>query len=140
VETVLLETFPPHSLIKVLSYAIANSAIFTWPWPHNVANGEEDDDSASVELSSEIQVLPVRNRSFIDTFGIYEQRFMSRFARVRYIEGLAGCLLVGIDEPTAAPEYKDDFSDYDWEEAHYDYEGNVLSFGLSVTGGDEFNT
>jgi hypothetical protein len=45
------------------------------------------------------------------------------------------CMLVGIEEATDAPEYKDDFRDYDVKMTSR-YEGNILQYNLSVMGGD----
>jgi hypothetical protein len=45
---------------------------------------------------------------------------------------------VGIDEPTEAPEYKDNFRDYDVVRVNRKYRGNILPIGLSVMGGDEY--
>jgi hypothetical protein len=112
--------------------SIIYSAIFTWPWPEVV----EDDGS------TEIRVLSVRDGSLLDRIEVESFNNVSClvFARVSYPSRWKDCLLVGIDEPTEAPEYRDDFRDYDVVRANRNYRGNILPIGLSNMGGDAFKT
>jgi hypothetical protein len=111
------------------------AAIFTWRWPES----EEDDDS---DLSTEILVLSIRDGSLLRRIKVESFNNVSClvFARVSYPSRWKDCLLVGIDEPTEAPEYKDNFHDYDVVRANRKYRGNILPIGLSTMGGDAFKT
>jgi hypothetical protein len=138
-----------QSLSRLLSHLY--SAIFTWPWPHRDDDEEDDysgsDDSGleeSFKVNADIRVLSIRDGSVLDTIEVESENNVSCivFARVsyRHPDRLEDCLLLGIDLDSNAPEYRDDFRDYNADEAEDDYEGNILPINLSVKGGEERDT
>lgn len=131
------------------------SAIFTWPWPHRddpLPRDDEDDDSGlddsgsddSVKINADIRVLSIRDGCDLDTIEVESANDVSCivFASVHYChpDRLEDCVLVGIDLDTNAPEYRDDFRDYDTDDAEDEYEGNILPINLAVKGGEERDT
>jgi hypothetical protein len=87
-------------------------------------------------------VLSVRDGSVLDQIEVEIANNVSCivFASVTYSDRCEDSLLLGIDEQTEAPEYRDDFRDYDLDDAMDEYEGNILPINLSVMGGEERDT
>jgi hypothetical protein len=135
------------SRLRALSFFLSPTpytVIFTWPWPHASEDDDSEDDvSGSIDLSTEIRVLSIRDGSRLDSIHVDSSNNVSClvFADLSYPPSWTreGCLLVGIEEETDAPEYRDDFRDYDVKRANRKYDGNIIPFNLATMGGEELN-